>query len=65
MDSPHTVVEVTRLPSCDFCTERAMVDGKTRMRPWAYMCAFHFGKYGVGLGVGRGQKLVLVERSRP
>lgn len=23
---------------CDFCNKQAVVDGKTRMGPWAYMC---------------------------
>lgn len=31
---------------CDFCNAAAIVDGKTRMGPWAYMCQMHFDKYG-------------------
>jgi hypothetical protein len=48
---------------CDFCkieltswTVAAFVDGKTVMGPWALMCPECFEKYGVGLGLGRGQK---------
>ena len=37
----------------------AAYDGKTFLGPWAYMCEECFTDYGVGLGVGRGQRLVL------
>jgi len=56
---PHTEVKVPRLPKCDFCGKQAQYDGKTHMGPWAYMCSMHFRMYGIGLGLGRGQKLVL------
>jgi len=39
---------------------KAIVDGKTTDGPWAYMCQHHFGLHGVGLGLGRGQRLVLL-----
>lgn len=32
------------------------VDGKTKMGPWANMCAACAKRYGVGLGTGRGQR---------
>jgi hypothetical protein len=53
---------VAVIPNCDLCssegkTTEAVVDGKTQMGPWAYMCPAHFRQYGVGLGEGRGQKL--------
>lgn len=32
---------------CDFCGEPAVMDGKTTMGPWAFMCNRHFDKYGV------------------
>jgi len=55
---------VSKLPNCDFCTaegvtEPAEYDGKTKRGPWGYMCQQHFDQYGVGLGLGLGQKLVL------
>jgi len=55
---------VSELPNCDFCmiggvTEPAEYDGKTKQGPWGYMCQQHFDQYGVGLGLGLGQKLVL------
>ena len=48
-----------KLPSCEFCGKEASYDAKTIMRPWAYLCLTHFKKYGIGLGLGKGQKLVL------
>lgn len=56
------------LPPCDFphysATEpiavTAAYDGKTTDGPWAYMCPEHFQSHDVGLGTGKGQKLVLV-----
>ena len=56
---PHTQVEVAVLPKCDFCVRPARYDGKTRMGPWANMCEIHFRSCGVGLGLGRGQELIL------
>ena len=47
------------LPKCDFCDLAAAVDGKTASGHWGYMCRWHFIQYGVGLGLGRGQELVL------
>ncbi len=62
-------VEVTKLPMCDFCSQNnddhgtpvkeALYDGKTTMGPWADMCQHHFERFGVGLGTGVGQRLVV------
>lgn len=47
--------------TCDFCKKDAtqvgdiFYDGKTILGPWALMCKNCFRKYGVGLGLGRGQ----------
>ena len=57
--SGHTEVEVAYLPGCDFCSKTAEVDGRTRMGPWANMCPGHHVEYGVGLGLGKGQRLTL------
>ena len=60
-----TEVEVTRLPKCDICHHDEQVvtdatyDGKTKRGPWANMCDRHFKSDGIGLGTGRGQRLVL------
>ncbi len=54
-------VKVRRLPLCDFCFGEdlcaARYDGKTKQGPWANMCD------GVGLGTGRGQKLLLTKEA--
>jgi hypothetical protein len=55
--TPHGVVRINERPKCDFCIREAVVDGKTRFGPWAYMCADHFVAFGVGLGLGKGQFL--------
>lgn len=53
---------------CDFCKfmpppgehkRNAKFDGKTTEGPWANMCDYHFEKYGIGLGTGRGQRLII------
>lgn len=62
-----TKVSLPRYPNCDLCgsagaTVQAKYDGKTTMGPWAYMCEKHFKKYGVGLGLGKGQELIVEEK---
>ena len=57
-----TSVKVAKIPNCDFCKmdgvdKPAEYDGKTYPGPWAYMCKEHFLEHGIGLGLGRGQKL--------
>lgn len=63
-----TEAVVARIPDCDICKYDldklgvpAVYDGKTNRGPWAYMCEKHFKSDGIGLGLGRGQKLVLEE----
>ena len=57
-------VTVAVIPDCDICkyhwgkTTPATYDGKTHMGPWANMCEDCFQCHGVGLGTGRGQRLV-------
>jgi len=58
----HKEVKVPHLPNCDFCPKEALYDGKTKFGDWAYMCQNHFNLYGIGLGLGRGQKLILEEK---
>ena len=59
----HTTARVGALPDCDLCRVEfkaatvATFDGKTKAGPWAFMCVYHFGREGVGLGLGMGQKL--------
>ena len=69
--SKHTRVEVTKLPQCDFCKQdptvlyqEAQYDGRTRMGPWAFMCREHFTQYGIKLGLGFGQELLVAGQRR-
>lgn len=55
---------VSKLPKCDFCSDPAKYDAKTRMGYWASMCAAHYIRYGVGLGIGKGQELILAKSSQ-
>ena len=57
----HTSIEVGMLPKCDFCDKLAAYDAKTRSGPWANMCHEHYAKHGIGLGLGKGQKFILVK----
>jgi len=54
-----TKAPVLELPDCDFCGHEATYDGVTSLGPWANMCQKHFGEFGLGLGLGVGQKLIL------
>ena len=56
-----TEVTVSNIPQCQFCSAPAAYDAKTRMGPWAYLCERCFKKDGVGLGLGKGQRLVRKE----
>lgn len=64
--APNTETTVlTERPSCDLCgvagkNVPASVDGRLRGRAsWAYMCELHFETHGVGLGLGKGQRLLI------
>jgi len=63
----HDEVKVEKLPMCDFCRlengveNPAQYDGRTIYGRWSYMCQMHFRKYGTGLGLGRGQRLILMK----
>jgi len=62
MQKKGFAVEVSEEKFCDYCGQdkqiRALYDGHTKSGPWANMCEFHFKVCGVGLGLGRGQKLI-------
>lgn len=69
----HEAVTVSVLPSCDICVhvyrvqvpERALFDGKTNGGPWANMCGPHFNVWGIGLGLGLGQRLLTPPITEP
>ena len=54
-----TEAHITNRPACDFCHQPAEYDGKTKLGPWAYMCQKCFAIFGVGLGLGKGQQLII------
>lgn len=61
-----TTARVYELPKCDFCKDQgvdreAHYDGRTVNGMWAFMCTEHFNAIGSGLGMGRGQRLILEE----
>ena len=60
MSNDHTSVAVAVNPPCDFNRDHgpAAVDGATTLGPWANMCEACYAIYGVGLGLGRGQRLI-------
>lgn len=56
-------VIVSSLPDCDICKANgekveANYDAKTNFGQWGYLCEDHFQKYGIGLGEGKGQRLI-------
>lgn len=53
-------VKMHRIPNCNFCSEKAKYDFKTKMGPWAYGCQGHFEEYRAYklLGLGKGQELI-------
>jgi len=55
--------KVSEYPKCDYCDEPARYDARTKSGAWANMCQKHFEIHGIGLGAGRGQKLVLIEKA--
>ena len=58
----HTTVKVSSLPTCDFCPNEAAYDGRIKYRgTWGYMCHLCFRTCGTGLGLGKGQKLILAK----
>lgn len=61
-----TEVVVSHLPKCDMCADEgktilAAYDAKTKAGPWANMCQRHFDIFGLGLGTGYGQRLIIKE----
>lgn len=49
---------------CEDVAVTAKYDGKTQFGQWAYMCPSCFGKYGIGLGLGKGQRLNYVNEEK-
>jgi hypothetical protein len=49
---------VSERPPCDICGQEAQYDAKTVQGAWANLCQAHFDQMGIGLGTGKGQRLV-------
>jgi hypothetical protein len=52
-------VEVDSRPNCDICGQPAEYDAKTIYGSWGYLCQSCFDDIGTGLGLGKGQKLIV------
>lgn len=50
---------------CDFCGKEGNYDAKTALGPWAYLCEDHYEIYGIGLGTGMGQRLIVGNNPHP
>lgn len=60
---PHEVIEVSKLPWCDFCADGltlAEYDFKSAQGPWGNGCEKHFIQWSMTgkLGTGYGQMLI-------
>jgi hypothetical protein len=61
-----STVEVIEYPSCIICEMNgdgkveAHYDAKTVMGPWGHLCEECFTEFGIGLGLGRGQRFIKV-----
>lgn len=66
MSKDVTTAEVAFIPECDFCSNGtpAYADAKT-VYGWGYVCRGHFLSGDCQLGLGKGQKLVLVRKEYP
>jgi hypothetical protein len=56
-------VRVAALPKCDLCVDGTLAayDARTKNGVWGWLCEEHFARRGVGLGVGKGQRLIVEE----
>jgi hypothetical protein len=63
----HSEVVVMRLPDCDIDSGHgaAAYDAKTKQGPWGYLCEDCYADHGIGLGLGKGQRLVLRAEGEP
>jgi len=62
--SKQVEINISEFPNCQVCKEnginrKAKYDARSRHGWWAYMCESHYDQIGIGLGTGKGQKLIL------
>ena len=54
------MIILDKIPLCDFCKKKeAIIDGKSILDVWGYMCRECYFEFGIGLGLGKGQELIL------
>jgi hypothetical protein len=60
-------VEVTKLPQCDLCENKAQYDALMKDGRWAFLCKEHWADRAMfpSLGVGKGQRLVIKKELHP
>ena len=57
-------VNVPELHKCQICKWRdALYDAKTKSGRWGFLCEYCFQEHGIGLGLGKGQKLIIEEEN--
>ncbi len=58
-----SVVRVKKIPDCQMCNDGtpAMYDAKVPYRGWAYLCKKHFRDCHCQLGMGKGQRLEVID----
>lgn len=63
MEDRDTTVRLYQVVYCDilYCGNIARYDAKTSAGPWAYLCGNHYVEMGVGLGLGKGQRIVYTD----
>ena len=54
--SGSTICDICKRPAGSVSDKPWFVDGRTDQGPWALMCPVCFEIFGVGLGLGKGQK---------
>lgn len=62
----HLKTEVSELPPCDICSQSgkntpAKYDALLNLGGWGNVCETHFRQFGTGLGLGKGQELILTK----
>ena len=57
--SDHTTIEIEKYPDCDICHKPALYDANLGMG-WGNVCQVHFNQFGCTIGLGKGQKYIIV-----
>ena len=60
-DLVEVVISKPRMCDMAGCEKEAEYDAKTIFGPWGNLCQDHFDAIGIGLGTGKGQRLIVKE----